>query len=248
MLADDGRTATPLDQLVLFDESAESHSVRISPAMSPESLRRAVSRLGLGTIVKTFGRFNKEDEPRYRQLFLEAWPDSQYEAQPDIPAGEQPVLVEIRFTVTELFFRAIAKIAFHYYLTQSIRSQGREDHFQEIRGFIEHGGGAQAVNKFFPEEDLFGFVGFPPGMVPSRWHHILAASEGDDGVVRAMVLLFVGPESPGEKYVLQLARLPSRISLLKSRWAHSYDYYRPTEATASCAGEVHPVSIMRMRR
>lgn len=216
--------------------------------MSPEALRAAVKRLGLKKIKVTTSHFAKKNEHTsdlYLKIFSQAWPEAQYEQKPDLDPGVHPVPVEFKFVATDLYFRAIAKIAFHYYLTQSMRSLGNEDYFREIRDFIRYGGGKLAVDKFFIGSNIFSFPQFLSNMVPSWWHHILATLERD-GTVFAMVCLFYGPECKGERYTLELGKIPGRIVLPKSCWAHTYDYFRP-EDIGKYAGKVHPVSITALR-
>ena len=240
----------PFDHLVVYGEDERRHVVRLDPGMSAEALRKAVNRLAIETITKTTMHVDKDRVDGYIILTSEAWPESSYEMKPDLEAGVHRVPIEIEFKVTVLHFRAIAKIAFHYYLTQSWWSLGDEDHFAAIRHFIMHGGGKDDVDSIFTSNDMFHFPESPKNMVPALWHHVLAAAEMDCEVF-AMVCLFYGPHFQGDRYMLRIGKMPGRfvmpgIVLPKSSWAHGLNYYPPGEM-GRYAGEMKPMALTKMR-
>jgi len=56
--------------------------------------------------------------------------------------------LSIKFTVNDRYFRAIAKIGFHYFLTKFPRFRGDEACFTEIRNFIMNGCPIDEIGKF----------------------------------------------------------------------------------------------------
>jgi hypothetical protein len=242
--------AVSFDHLVVYDERDKSYVVRLSPDMSPEALRTVVKKLPLEQVTKTTMHVEKDRVEGYIRLISETWPEASYERRPDIDAGVHAVPIEIEFKVMDLHFRAIAKIAFHYYLTQSWWSLGDEDHFSAIRHFIMHGGGKDDVDSIFTSDGMFQFPEPPKNMVPARWRHVLAAAETDHAVF-AMVCLFYGPRFQGERYTLKIGKIPARfvmpgIVMPKSSWAHGLNYYPPGEM-GRYAGEMKPMELTKMR-
>jgi len=143
--------------------------------------------------------------------------------------------------VNDHYFRAVAKIAFHYYLTHSLRAQGDEAGFDGLRNFILRGGD---IAPFF--EGPRRFVHLRPNWVPTRWCHILAAVEEPRGVV-AYVCLFRGPSWTGREYTVWLGDLGSRILVPETSWAHAY-YYEPGKAGETKVGAVQRTSLRRVHR
>jgi hypothetical protein len=140
--------------------------------------------------------------------------------------------------MTDRYFRALAKIAFHYYLIHTRRATGSEKGFAPIRRFIMDGGTPEL---FLDAPRRFGI---PPGMASPRWCHILGAAERD-GLVIGYVRLFFGPFARQKDYHFMLGRLETRLVLPEFAWAHAYIYDEPVPAKGQ-AGEVQAVNLRRM--
>jgi hypothetical protein len=80
--------------------------------------------------------------------------------------------------VTPRYFRAVAKIGFHYFLSQFPEYTGREDTFSNIRQFIlDETAGADRANAFIGKREhaLLGEM-LTPGIRPDGWRaHVLCA-------------------------------------------------------------------------
>lgn len=237
--SDSGQSVLPFDQLVVYDENDNAQLIRLDPRMSPEALRQAVRRLGVTKISRITTHFVKENEEDYRRLISDTWPQAQWHEKPDRLPGKHWVSVQYTFTVTDHYFRSIAKIAFHYYLTQTGRVRGDEDTFSDLRNFILHGNCQPASEQFLLQDEVFRFRERFANVLPAWWHHVLAARE-DTPTALAFVCLFYGPQTKGERYTLTLGKVPGRIILPQSSWAHAYNYYQPNEME-KYAGEVHRV-------
>jgi hypothetical protein len=74
----------------------------------------------------------------------------------------------VDISVTDRYFRAVAKIGFHYFLTQFQEHTGNEQMFSEIRQFILEGGGVDRANKFVRKREhaLLGAM-LTPGVRPN---------------------------------------------------------------------------------
>ena len=116
------------------------------------------------------------------------------------------------------YFRAVAKIAFHYTLKMFPELTGHEREFDGIKDFIWNGG---EISRFV-QQRKDQFVGnFRRGMRPTKWMHILAVERGG-GVITCYVQLFVGPRSLPPPYTVSIGRDPSAI-LTRPRWSsHQY--------------------------
>ena len=222
--AEDTSHFRPYDQLVVCSEDGTEHEIRLYPEMSVADLRQRVSSLGVGVVGARIN-CDERNEDAYSKMLKEIWPTSEYQRLSTTEPGQSRVLLRGRFQVNDRYFRAYAKIAFHYYLVHSVRCKGDEDEFLPIRQFIMDGGDA---DQFFVSGGPFQHT--DPNMVPSWWCHVLAASE-KTSVAIAYVCLFRGPQSKGIEYTVRLGTLPSRIIVPNASWIHAYKYDRPVPDT-----------------
>jgi hypothetical protein len=159
--------------------------------------------------------------------------------------------MRVSLQVTEHYFRALAKVAFHYYLLHSRRGlTGGEPNFGPIRRFITEGGDQEP---FFrgaaPIRSPFGHAGSCM-VLPSRWCHLLAVDESGPDIY-AMVQLCVGPEFAAPAYNIALGRSPGGILIPGATAAHGYVYgadsderYAGNVVTLSLPGQADdPVSM-----
>lgn len=129
----------------------------------------------------------------------------------------------IKFTVTDRYLRAIAKIGFHYFLTKFPRFRGDEPCFDAIRNFII---------KDCPLDDVPNFVTYSrepfvyqlrTGGRLSAWGHLVTA-ESNYPEFRGKVQLFVGPETRPLVYTFRLGKNPSPIHYSEA-YADFFAYY-----------------------
>jgi len=234
----------PLDQLVVRGKDGGLHHIRLSPNMTPASLRKKFDALGLrGERVELTVSWAEQHEHIYHDL-IQAVFGLDFQAAYTMEAGTHPYRVRFEFNVNTHHFRAIAKIALHYYLLHTRLASGHEPGFQAMKRFIRWGCGH--TEDFFVQNAVFVvpaevyFTG-----VSSRWVHILGSCERN-GEVLGYVRLFYGPRPCDTEYTLRLGRLSSRIILLGSAWAHAYLYDAPVPESGS-VGQVDPLSLTRLR-
>lgn len=205
--------AVPLDQLIVLDENDQKHYIRLDPAMMVESLKKKIDGIQIKKVEANWDISNKE---KYMKLISEIFPKFKYEEKSITEAGKHEIPVRTEFEVTDHYFRAIAKILFHYYLAHSKRSTGFETGFSTIKNFIVNGG---EPNKIIVDVKA---VKYPTK--PNSWYHILAAKE-DQSPILGSICLFIGPTSEVFEYTLNLGSLDSDIISPTAYWAHRYEYY-----------------------
>lgn len=241
----------PVDHLLLRNSKGEESAIRLHPQMRLEQLRSLVRGSGLTGTLTAFLHCSEDHLALYEDLLSGVWPQSHLIERPPTPAGvHESVPCRVTFTVTDAYFRAVAKIAFHYYLAHSSRGRrGDEQESAPIRDFIMNGGDVDAV--FADQgEALFAtpFHGPREGWtaVPVHWCHIIAAGEVD-GRAMGYVQLFVGPRSVPPPYHVRLGRRESRILLPPSVTCHEYAYDAPQKPGRYC-GAVRSLSASPLRR
>lgn len=119
--------------------------------------------------------------------------------------------------VTGSYFRAAAKVVFHYALQALDGLTGSEEEFAPIRAYVMHGEGAG----FVQESRRQIVANFEFGQRPTRWSHIVAAWR-DRFAIRGFVQFFAGPESLPFPLEVTLGRNPSALGVRTERVSHAF--------------------------
>jgi hypothetical protein len=208
-----------VDQLAVEDGTGERQYIRLFPTMTAEALRERIGALQLEGDLKMLLNCGEREAPKYLRLLKEGLGcDMTHDST--VLNGRHTVRARFKFVYGEPYWRALAKIAFHYYLCQTSRVRGSEEGFAALREFIINGGDPGGL--FRPG---VGFLhdGLPRVAVPTQWVHVLAALEAN-GVVRAYVCLFWGPKRRKRGHYLVLGRLDSPLVTPPAIWTHVYRY------------------------
>lgn len=134
---------------------------------------------------------------------------------------------EIKCHFTDLYFRAIAKIAFHYFLTVFEIYRGDEKLFGPIRNFIIEGGDRKEFVK--DEVPILS-------KVPNWWTHIIKTVY-DQGYIFVYLQFFSSVYYKPIKYMVRLNRNIDSLALFDNR-CHLFLYYQPIQQIDGCYGRV----------
>jgi hypothetical protein len=138
------------------------------------------------------------------------------------------VLVKGHTTYDKRFFRAVAKIAFHYFLLHSRVFKGSEEEFRTIRRFIRYGEGDECdfleKNSQPIAQDLSGRDR------PPYYGHVLR-TEITTKSIAVCVQLFIGHDYKPEWYRVLLSQKNREIFLQTEEFGHYYRYLEPEERT-----------------
>ena len=194
-LDDGSQNAHPVDHIVIQDGQGGEHYFELFQGMRLEQLRERISKKHIKRIVNAWLHCVEKRWNEYEPLLQAICPKGRIEELPSMERGIHRVQGRITLTVTNHYFRALAKIAFHYYLARCRRKfVGDEDCFSQIRDFIMIGGD---VDQFFRHPGptfLMPFGKLPCGDVitPRQWCHVFVADESSN-VLGVYMQLFVGP-------------------------------------------------------
>jgi hypothetical protein len=210
--------AAPIDQLVGRDAHGVEQHVLLFSTMSVDGLRRALIEAGLsdGPVAFNCAEGNLDT---YRTLLVAVWPGAAIEEHLPTESGIHPVPVTMTFVVTHDYWRALAKIGFHYYLTHRQRDlRGDEPVFAALRTFIMQGGDPLP---FFASQGAT----FTPGLClnSGEWGHILSLSE-TSSTLQVYIHLFRGPGTPSMGHTLTLGHLDRPVEVPTAIDGHVYRY------------------------
>ena len=245
---DDPSQVDPVAQLVVLYADGGQREIRLHPAITETSLRSRVQELGTEQPKKLYLYAYQSEWPHYFELVRRIWPESSLDGQSSLDAGKHQVWGGATFAFAVAYWRAIAKVGFHYYLVNNRRGYtGHEPEFAAIRAFVM-GQSGDPSDFFAPQSRIVtainGVVSYGH-IVPGEWVHFLAADESD-GFVTAMVSLFMGPERFAPTYQLRLSQSPLRLVVPNARHAHSYRYFDDQRA-GPYAGRVVREYLQRLR-
>ncbi len=247
-LKDNPTNVFPVDQIVIHDDQGSEYFIELFCGMCPEHLQARIEKYGISKIDKIWFHFDAEHAPEFQQLVEKMWPKFKKQRLPDIEAGIKQVKGRITFKVTDHYFRALAKIAFHHYLTYSRRGfRGDEQCFDPIRNFIMNGGNNEVFFKQSGPKFAIPFGEIPSGGVitPKQWCHIIAVDETNKIAV-VYLRLFVGRGCVPRPHYVKLADINSKIFVPDSTWGHVY-LYDESPRSGRYAGRVEEAQIKRIR-
>lgn len=243
------RDAAPVDQLLIVNENGHEFHIRLFPGMTAQRLQSDIAQMNVGKPKCYLVNCDLNNTEFFKSLIASVFPHNAISDEwTSDPADHGRVPMRIEFQTTTASLQAIAKIAFHYYLSRNRRGKrGDETEFAEIRDFILNGGEARRF--FRPSRTQFvdPFPHSPVGAatVPSSWCHVFVADESGD-VITARLRLFVGPEHLPEPISVILGRLSTPIRVSNGVWGHVYKYN--SDIGGRFSGRVEPVSVCRRVR
>ncbi|MGD0619701.1 MAG: hypothetical protein ABSB67_18800 [Bryobacteraceae bacterium] len=224
LLEIENRTFRQMRQIVFVEEAGTTYHLPIIAGSRPEELLAAYKQLGAVPPYGDVRIFYAPDEKEWvEHLIQEAWPKVTFRegSVGSTRYGEQVA----RVGLTDRYFRAVAKIGFHYFLTQFSEYSGHEQLFSGIRGFIaQDGTGVEKANEFVGERQnpLLGEM-WTPGVRPDGWRAHALCAETRPGECLAYVQTFVTEDWRAPVYAVRLAQDAGIVDCRAT--GHAYMYF-----------------------
>lgn len=241
-----GGEAKPVDQLVVVLKDGSNVHIKLFPAMSAHAIRIKLDQRSISDsdIVKVLWHSDEKNAETFKTLLKELWPQLEQGESYPIEAGIHKVPVRIECKFTQNYYRAIAKIAFHYLLAcTKCGFTGHENTFAPVRSFILNGGDQ---NQFFQNKKPIialpvGVLSNGQAILPSRWMHMLCCFESPFSAIVAAYTLF-GPQRPPSPHFVTLIDCDAPYSVNENRYGHMFVYGNPDLGDTEAAF-VEPVQI-----
>lgn len=232
-----------LRQLVFIEQtSRKTGHIPIGEKMTPEELRAAYKRLELTPPLDMYVICGQEEMQWVQELVSATSPGTGF------GPGSQGTKIygsgtPVSFSLAERYFRAVAKIGFHYFLSQFPQYSGHEQKFADIRRYITTGDkDVNRANEFVGERKVPLVGEALGGARPHGWvGHILCA-DVTNGEYRAHVQTFICEDFQPRIYTILLGRSPH--DLANSSAGHAFVYFRGGYH-GKFAGEAHPLTPAR---
>jgi hypothetical protein len=215
-------------QLVFVEKTGSTYHVPIREGTTPEELLAAVQELGVKEPCDTHVLYDPVTEEWVLELIKTLWPAS--------TAAESTTLASTvydgavgKIVVTNRYFRAVAKIGFHYFLAVHPKYTGHERMFSDVKRFIvRESNSIDEVNAFVGTRGnaLLGPM-LNPDVRPNGWRaHILTADTTPTEHL-SFVQTFVTEDWRSPVYVVRLAPNIEGAELQTTGHAFVYDSNGP---------------------
>jgi hypothetical protein len=216
--------AFPMRQIVVDGGIAGIHPIAITDRMrtDPVPLTQELEARGLTGSMPLRVIAGPEDVPWITGLLraIGATPPAEWTT---LDCEPQRQMFVVTTGVTDAYFRAVAKIVFHYALKMVPELTGAEPEFASIRDFIWSGGTAAKFVRQRPDQ----FVeNFRRGARPTHWMHLLAVVRSYERIV-GYAQFFAGPGGLPPPFEIWIGRDPSRIVRPVERRAHQFVILNP---------------------
>lgn len=246
----DEENAQPVPQIVLKGPGGEWDRIRLPEPMkvTAEYLRNALGKSpvkGEDIRLETVGLSEREIDHVFSVIKgMGIWlRDEPTATEPSGPRFYPNVCGKGRLIVDARYFRAIAKIAFQYYIEFSEQLCGYEDCFAPTKRFIRYGEGE--IDTFVVQRRGYLVSDLKLGWRPSYYGHFIIG-EIAEGVVKTYVQLFIGRDNDPPYYEVILSQ-GSSILLDDSVFGHFYAYY-PPDSRSQYTGEIQRLGATRKIR
>lgn len=228
-------------QLVVVDSSGKPHHLPIPHDLrDPEVLRTRYQALGV-TQPKDVRLICDPEENVWLEPLLKA-------AFPSVSFGERALCASnyengavVKLELNDRYFRAIAKIGFHYFLTQFPTYSGSEPCFLDIRNFITNdaGGGIDRIKTFIGQRHNPLLGPMMCGARPDGWRaHVLCAEIREE--LLAHVQLFVCADYCSPVYTVRLGVNHDAAGIYAT--GHVYKYFEDGRR-GKFSGEAHALVV-----
>jgi hypothetical protein len=192
-------------QLVVIDSLGKAHHLPIPHDLrDPEVLRSRYLALGVSQPRDVRLICDHQESEWLEPLFKAAFPTVSF-GERALCASNYENGAVVKLQLTDRYFRGIAKIGFHYFLTQFPTYSGSEPYFANIRSFItnEEGGAIDRINTFIGQRHNPLLGPMMCGARPDGWRaHVLCAEIREE--LLAHVQLFVCADYSSPVYTVHL--------------------------------------------
>ena len=239
---------TQMCELILIETTTgKVHHFPLSEAMTADQLRTAVTQRA---ILKPYeARLScHPDERVWVERLLQKHSPGMTFSVPKLMSHviETP---EVKFQLGVRYFRGIAKIGLHYFLTQFPKYSGYEQIFSRVRSFIyeERNEPIQRVNEFIHSRHHPLLLPMLDSDVrPDGWRAHVLAAEMRPGSCLAHIQMFLTEDNPGLIYTVNLVQNDLSVTEYAAH-AHLYRYFSDGKQ-GKFSGEASSLPSVRLMR
>lgn len=221
----DGAVTQMCELILVETETRKAHHFPLTETMTADQLRTAMERRAIPKPFEARLSCYSHERAWVERLLQKHSPGVTF-SEPKLMSHviETP---EVKFQLGERYFRGIAKIGLHYFLTQFPVYSGHEQIFSPIRAFIfqETNEPVRRVNEFIQvrHHPLLLPMLDPSARPRAGWRAHVLAAETRLGTCLAHIQMFLTEHNPGRIYTVNLAQDPAITQ--QNAHAHLYRYF-----------------------
>jgi hypothetical protein len=215
--------------LYLVDDEGKNHVLVIDDKIKTGSdLLKKQKEMGLENAKPVDFDASEEDMELVTSIMVSAFPKAKFEMR----EREKNLVidVQIHFEEHDSFYRTLAKIAFHYFLTYFPTFTGLETEFEPIKRFIWEGGSEVVINHFIHEEnEPILYESRKKGYLTNKLFHIIVI-ETHKSFIFGRIELFCNEDintinNKLPTFNILIGKNPSKLST-DNNIGHIFDFYR----------------------
>jgi hypothetical protein len=231
-------------QIIFVEKSGRSHHIPIREGMTGEQLLRVYGELGVTGVFEVCLLCDLADKEWVEGLVASAWPSVNF-GWTEMQGSVTYTGVAGAFVLTNRYFRAVAKMGFHYFLTRFRGYTGHEHIFSAVREFIlDEDSPVDRANAFISRRQLpLLREMLPLNTRPEGWYGHILSAETKNGECIAQVQMFLSQDWPAPIYTIRLGCAPSSLD---DATCHLYAYYQDGPR-GRYAGEAHILGAASMQ-
>ncbi len=199
----------PARQIIVQDNKGKYYPIRITDNIQTfDDLNKILQSKGL-VDCKPVESYATPEEIEWIDRICKGFKESfEWNELSFMPSEKEKEFV-VKFVITEKYFRAIAKIAFHYFLQHFTQFSGFEKEFEGIKHFIMNGGKVKTWVKQVQGSFIYDLQS--PHITIDKYAHFIVAEKLSSHIVAKMIF-FVGPiGNPSSYFQVMIGRNPGRI-------------------------------------
>lgn len=197
-----------LEQIVVIDAEERRHLVPFNVKWTAAVLRGALHNRGIGEARLVDMYLDREHIEQARRVLSEVFPRFHALHHERSGAGETRRKIQFANRLTPVYFRGLAKIAFHGALKLMPHLDGGAAEFAELRNFVRHGIPTVRDIVKSTREPIFPVC--KEGLRPRNWGHIVVV-EADSNAILVRLQLFIGPAYLPSTWVVRLCGASPQI-------------------------------------
>ncbi|MBN2467503.1 MAG: hypothetical protein JXD19_05070 [Deltaproteobacteria bacterium] len=226
----------PLPQVVIVTPDGHCEHVLVPDIdISTEELDRRIKATGIkGQLTLWPIAAKEEEQTAILNLLRSSNLCSGEFTDENIAPTIETVEVQGTIKVDPKYFRAVAKIAFHYFLANYVGFCGSETCFEALRQFIRYGQGNK--DSFVKQKRGNLVAELNQGYRPKYYGHFIIGVI-EERFILVYVQLFIGKDINPQYYEVILGNNPRQIVVPDEQFGHFYSYYEP-EARTKYSGTI----------
>ena len=239
----------PIRQIIMRMGDGSRVPIAVPRGWKVAQLRQALEERGVGegaTLQSVYVPDESEDpnstaDDGIRRLLTDVFGAFQATVRQGLAEQATPPRpISIESNLTKLYFRGLAKTAFHYLLWASPVVSGHEREFEDVRQFIRHGVGD--VRQFVTPGQRSFIPQIADGWRPKQVSHFLAAAIDSNVASGALHFFVATTQTMSPAFTINFGRSPLR-TIAWASYCHQAKYFDSEQEGHD--GELEAIEVIR---